>query len=67
MVINQWKNTATVIEWFKNIKEKLLHTFFMYEIKDFYPSITEELLQKALTFAETKTTISTTEKQVFVV
>ena len=48
--INQWKNTASVIEWFKRIEQKHLYKFIMFDIKDFYPSIQEELLKKGLRF-----------------
>ena len=49
--INQWKNTASVIEWFKRIEQKHLYKFIIFDIKDFYPSIQEELLNKGLRFA----------------
>ena len=35
--INQWKNTASVIEWFKRIDQKHLYKFIMFDKKDFYP------------------------------
>ena len=35
--INQWKNTESVIEWFKRIEQKHLYKFIMFYIKDFYP------------------------------
>ena len=50
--INQWKNTASVIEWFKRIEQKHFCKFIMFDIKDFYPSIQEELLNKGLRFAQ---------------
>ena len=50
--IIQWKNTASVIEWFKRIEKKRLYKFIIFDIKDFYPSIQEELLNKELRFAE---------------
>ena len=50
--INQWKNTASVIEWFKRIEQKYLYKFIMFDIKDCYPSIQEELLNKGLKFAQ---------------
>ena len=50
--INQWKNTASVIEWFKRIEQKHLYKFIIFDIKDFYPSIQEELLNKGLRFAQ---------------
>ena len=49
--INQWKNTVSAIEWFNSLKDKHLMKFFMFDIKDFYPSITQDLLNKALNFA----------------
>ena len=50
--INQWKNTASVIEWFKRIEQKHLYKFIIFDIKDFYPSIQEELLNKGLRIAQ---------------
>ena len=50
--INQWKNTASVIEWFKRIEQKHLYKFIMFDIKDFYPSIQKEVLNKGLRFAQ---------------
>ena len=32
--LNEWKNTTHVINWFKKIEEKHLHTFTLFEIKD---------------------------------
>ena len=58
MGLNQWRNTDTVIEWFESIRNKHLCKFVGFDIREFYPSITENLLKKALTFAETHTHIS---------
>ena len=49
--INQWKNTVSAIKWFNSLKDKHLIKFAMFHIKDFYPSITQDLLNKALNFA----------------
>ncbi len=49
--LNQWKNTQNVIEWFGNIKEKHMHCFISFDIVDFYPSISENLLDQALFWA----------------
>ena len=46
--LNQWKNTSTVIDWFITIQDKHLHNFVIFDIKDFYPSIKEKSLIKAL-------------------
>ena len=45
--VNQWRNTQNVIEWFGNIKEKNRHSFISFDIVDFYPSISENLLDQA--------------------
>ena len=55
---NQWQNSSEVIKWFKNIKNKNLHTFTVFDIKEFYPSIGEKLLKDAALFVQTHTNIS---------
>ena len=52
LYINQWKNSASVIAWFKNIEDKKNCTFIKLDIRDFYPSITDTFLDKALLFAK---------------
>ena len=54
---NQWKNTASVINWFQEILNKSTDMFTMFDIKDFYPSIKESLLREALNFAKGRTTV----------
>ena len=44
------KNTNIVIGWFKQIKNKHLYKFATFDIKEFYPSITERLLKKCHKF-----------------
>ena len=55
--INQWKNTQSVINWFKNLKCKKQLKFVVFDIENFYPSISEKLLVDALNFAKEKVTI----------
>ena len=62
--INQWKNTASVIEWFKRIEQKHLYKFIIFDIKDFYPSIQEELLNKGLRFAQEYIDITSKDKEI---
>ena len=50
--VNQWKNTSNVINWFNNIENKKDFSFIQFDIKEFYPSITEEILEKAISFAK---------------
>ena len=50
--VNQWKNKQNVIEWFMKIEEKSKYKFIVFGIKDFYPSIKETVLIRAIHFAE---------------
>ena len=56
--VNQWKNSQSVIEWYKKTPKKPGHTFVSFDIVDFYPSITEELLDKAISWARSFVYIS---------
>ena len=55
--LNQWKSTRSVIEWFNNIENKENCAFIQLDIKDFYPSITEKILDNAIEFTKEYTTI----------
>ena len=55
---NQWRNTATVINWFKEIPNKNNARFIKFDIAEFYPSISEDLLKKAIEYAGNITTIT---------
>ena len=52
--INQWKNPVSAIKWFNSLKDKHLIKFDLFDIKGFCPSITQDLLNKALNFASEK-------------
>ena len=60
--VNEWKNTANVINWFKKIESKSSHKF-MFDVKDFYPSIKEGLLIEALEFAKQHVTIKAKDRE----
>ena len=62
--INLWKNTAAVINWFNNLQNKSAHHFLVFDVIDFYPSITEPLLQRALDFAEQYCSISKVDREI---
>ena len=34
---NQWRNSVSVIEWFKQIPDKALHSFIVFDTQEFYP------------------------------
>ena len=61
---NHWKNTQDVITWFEDIPNKKSNTFIAFDICDFYPSITEELLDKALDFASHYIEITNDEREI---
>ena len=49
--LNQWKSNTAVINWFKKIERKPTKRFIQLDVVNFYPSITEPLLKKALAWA----------------
>ena len=50
-VVYLWKNTASVIDWFKAIPEKEDNTFICFDIVEYYSSISEKLLRNTLSYA----------------
>lgn len=62
--LNQWKSTQAVLNWFSNIQFQPNHSFLTFDIVDFYPSISQELLDKALDFASGFATITDSEKDI---
>ena len=50
--INQWRSTLDCIKWFEGADINDNCAFIKYDIKDFYPSITEEVLNKAIDLAK---------------
>ena len=51
-----------MIHWFKSIRNKHVCKFVALDIRECYPSITANLLKKALTFAEAHTHLSDDDK-----
>ena len=50
--INQWKYKQNVLNWFDKIENKRDVAFIQFDIENFYPSITMELLNKSIQFAK---------------
>ena len=50
--LQQWKNTENFITWFKKITNKSSYTFIKFDIEEFYPSISKNLLLKPIEFAK---------------
>ena len=57
-------NKDAVIDWFKSIPDKSNCTFVIFDIEDFYPSISEKLLRDSIEFAERHVEISDSDKNV---
>ena len=55
--LNQWRNTNAVLKLFNNITDKSNCSFIQFDIKEFYPSITENVLHQASKFAKQHTNI----------
>ena len=64
--INQWKNTTSVLKWFNSLQHKESLSFICFDVCDFYPSITEKLLCKALDFANSYRPISQHERDIII-
>ena len=56
--VSQWKDTDSIINWFNAIKDKSQCCFIQLDIVEFYPSITESILDTAISFAKQHTDIS---------
>ena len=62
--VKLWRSTGDVLNWFREIKEKQQQAFITFDVCEFYPSITEALLKKALHFASNITNITEDEKAI---
>ena len=62
--INQWKNMARVLKWFNSLENKDKLSFICFDVCEFYPSINEKLLLKALDFASKYRPISSHESDI---
>ena len=60
-----WKDTESVITWFDSLPNKKELKFIQFDICEFYPSITKELIEKAIRFAEKYVPISEDDKELF--
>ena len=62
--VNLWQNTTAVIDWFKAIKDKSAHSFISFDVVEFYPSISAELLTKVIDFARQYIEIKSTDAEI---
>ena len=50
--LQQWRETKKVIDWFTGMANKNKCKFFKFDIVDFYPSISKDILLKSIDFAK---------------
>ena len=62
--LNQWKNTKAVLNWFNSIENKNDHSFIAFDVVEFYPSISIDLLNAALDFASRYHSITDDERHI---
>ena len=62
--INQWENTASAVAWFNSISNKDQYSFNTFDVVDFYPSISIDLLNAALDFASNYDNITDDERNI---
>jgi len=60
----QWKSTSAVLHWFNNLTTTNRHSFIVFDIVDFYPSISSKLLSDALDFDNLHTIVSNYERNI---
>ena len=60
----QWKNADEVKKWFQNLQQKHTLHFIEYDVKDFYPSISEDLLDRAMEWADRMVGLSENDKEI---
>ena len=54
--VNRWRNTDTVVTWFQNIENKDISLFIKFDIVDFCPSISKNLIMDSINSANSITT-----------
>ena len=64
--VNQWKNTSSVLQWYKSLPNKCKSAFISFDVVEFYPLITEDLLRRALDFASSYVNISPGDRQIII-
>ena len=60
-----WQSNREAKAWFKALRSSKKLSFLVFDIKSFYPSITPELLENAIRWAEKFETITEQDKELF--
>ena len=61
----QWRNTDSTISWFNSLEEKQRLSFLQFDIDSYYPSITPDLLDRAINWASELVPISREDRDLF--
>ena len=56
--VTQWKHSESVMKWFFALENKTDCVFIKFDIREFYPSITADILKTSLSFANKYQNIS---------
>ena len=64
LCLTVWRNSTEVVGWFKNIPDKEKCTLTCFDIVEFYPSISRDLLRRALEFAKQRIPISNEQTEI---
>ena len=62
--VNLWKSTTQAIKWFRNLPTNTPLAFITFDVCEFYLSISEHLLTKALDYATQFTTITPQDRHI---
>ena len=62
--LQQWKNTTSVVNWFKLIQRKKSQKFIKFDVANFYPSIHDKLLKEAINWARQFIDISPEDEEI---
>ena len=62
--VNLWKSTTQAIKWFQNLPTNTPLAFITFDVCEFYPSISEQLLTKALDYATQFTAITPEDRHI---
>ena len=50
--LNHWRIINAVLKSFSNVTDKSISRFIQFDMKEIYPSLTENILQQTLKFAK---------------
>jgi hypothetical protein len=61
--LQQWRSTGEVLDWYKKI-DKRRKKWIKYDIEAYYPSVTAEVLAKAIQFARQYTEVTSQQENI---